>query len=62
MIPLGLTYLAAVIAWVKLPASLVATLPLVLLTFIYFDCVRYAMLVRWYARLSDHAAAHRLSL
>lgn len=62
MIPLGAAYLAAVIAWVRLPASLVVTLPLVLLTFVYFDCVRYAMLVRWYARLSDRAEAHRLSL
>jgi hypothetical protein len=60
-IPLGFAYLAAVVAWVRFPASLIGTLPVVLLTFIYFDCVRYAMLVRWYARLSDRAAARSLN-
>lgn len=56
-IPLGLTYLVAVVAWVHAPASLIATLPLVLIAFVYFDCVRYALLVRWYARLSGSALA-----
>jgi hypothetical protein len=60
MFPLGFMYLVAVVAWVRLPYSLIGTLPIVLLTFIYFDCVRYAMLVRWYARLSEHAAANEL--
>ncbi len=61
-IPVSFTYLAAVIAWAREPASLIGTLPVVLLSFIYFDCVRYAMLVRWYSRLSDRAAAHGLSI
>jgi len=25
--------------------------PLLLLTFVYFECVRYALIVRWYRRL-----------
>jgi hypothetical protein len=56
LVPVAFTYLAAVIAWVRFPASLIGTLPLVLLTFIYFECVRYALLVRWYARLSASGA------
>jgi hypothetical protein len=55
-VPVGFMYLAAVVAWVRAPASLIVTLPLVLIAFIYFDCVRYAWLVRWYARLSRASA------
>jgi hypothetical protein len=32
--------------------SLVVTAPLLLLVFVYFECVRYAIIVRWYERLA----------
>jgi len=34
------------------PRSLVFTSPLLLLTFVYCECVRYALIVRWYRRLA----------
>lgn len=33
--------------------TLILTAPLLLLVFVYFECVRYAMIVRWYAHLAD---------
>ena len=38
---------------VKAPASLVLTSPLLLLTFVYSECVRYSLIVRWYRRLAE---------
>jgi hypothetical protein len=38
---------------VKIPASLVLTAPLLLLTFVYSECVRYSLIVRWYRRLAE---------
>jgi hypothetical protein len=32
--------------------TLIVTAPLLLLIFVYFECVRYAMIVRWYERLA----------
>jgi len=32
--------------------TLIVTAPLLLLVFVYFECVRYAMIVRWYAHLA----------
>jgi uncharacterized membrane protein YgdD (TMEM256/DUF423 family) len=32
--------------------SLIATSPLLFFTFVYFECVRYAMIVRWYEKLA----------
>jgi len=44
---------------VKMPPSLVLTSPLLLLTFVYFECVRYSLIVRWYRRLAEDTP-HRL--
>jgi hypothetical protein len=47
---------ALLVLWilgVKIPASLVLTSPLLLLTFVYFECVRYSLIVRWYRRLAE---------
>jgi hypothetical protein len=38
------------------PRSLVLTAPLLFLTFIYFECVRYALIVWWYRRLAADVA------
>lgn len=38
------------------PRSLVLTAPLLFLTFIYFECVRYALIVCWYRRLAADGA------
>jgi hypothetical protein len=35
------------------PASLLVTSPLLLLTFVYCECVRYSLIVRWYRRLAE---------
>jgi hypothetical protein len=37
---------------VRIPPSLVIMTPLLFLTFTYFECVRYALIVRWYRRLA----------
>ena len=41
----------------KIPASLVATAPLLFLFFVYLECARYALVVRWYLHLSTDVAA-----
>ena len=41
----------------KVPASLVVTAPALLLLFVYLECARYSLVVRWYLRLSA-AAEH----
>ncbi|HTV74258.1 MAG TPA: hypothetical protein VME66_11195 [Candidatus Acidoferrales bacterium] len=33
--------------------TLVVTAPLLLFVFVYFECVRYAIIVRWYERLAE---------
>ncbi len=38
---------------VQIPPSLVVMTPLLFLTFIYFECVRYALIVRWYHHLAE---------
>jgi hypothetical protein len=35
------------------PVSLLFTSPLLLLTFVYCECVRYSLIVRWYRRLAE---------
>ena len=35
------------------PPSLVFTSPLLLLIFVYCECVRYSLIVRWYRRLAE---------
>ncbi len=51
--------LALAVLGVRVPASLVVTSPLLFLTFIYLESVRYALVVRWYRRLAfeDRPAA-----
>jgi hypothetical protein len=47
---------ALLVLWilgVKVSASLIVTSPLLLLTFVYFECVRYSLIVRWYRRLAE---------
>jgi hypothetical protein len=62
---LAIPYLVVLVASVVLdvvePRSLVLTAPLLLLTFVYFECVRYALIVRWYRRLATHAAPSEAS-
>jgi hypothetical protein len=52
LVPFVFALLVLAIAGVRVPPSLVLTAPLLFLTFIYFECVRYALIVRWYRRLS----------
>jgi len=40
----------------QLGRSLVLTAPLLYLTFVYFECVRYALIVWWYRRLAAGVA------
>jgi hypothetical protein len=42
---------------VELPPSLIVTSPLVLLVFVYSECVRYVLIVRWYRRLAEDSQA-----
>lgn len=51
IVPFMLVLLALVILGVRVPPSLALMSPLLLLTFVYFECVRYALIVRWYRRL-----------
>jgi hypothetical protein len=51
---------ALVLLWilgVELPPSLIVTSPLVLLVFVYSECVRYVLIVRWYRRLAEDSQA-----
>jgi hypothetical protein len=52
IVPFTLVTLALLVLGVRVPPSLVVMTPVLFLTFIYFECVRYAMLVRWYRRLA----------
>ncbi len=52
LVPFTLALLGLAILGVTAPPSLVITAPLLFFTFIYCECVRYALIVRWYARLS----------
>jgi hypothetical protein len=56
-IPYFLVLLAAIMLDVLEPRSLVFTAPLLLLTFVYFECVRYSLIVRWYRRLALNASS-----
>ena len=51
LVPFTTVLLALAIVGARVPSSLVITAPLLLLTFVYFECVRYALVVRWYRRL-----------
>jgi hypothetical protein len=52
LVPFTLAMIAFLVLGVRVPQSLVITAPLLFLTFIYFECVRYALIVRWYRRLA----------
>lgn len=51
LVPFTTVLLCLAILGVRVPPSLVVMAPLLLLTFVYFECVRYALVVRWYRRL-----------
>jgi hypothetical protein len=40
-----------IVFYVRLPQSLYAVAPLLYLSFIYLECVRYTLIVRWFRRL-----------
>ena len=52
---LGIPFFVGLVAMLVLdvlePRSLILTAPGLFLTFIYFECVRYMLIVRWYRRL-----------
>ncbi len=52
LVPFTVVMVAFLVLGVRVPESLVITAPLLFLTFIYFECVRYALIVRWYRRLA----------
>jgi hypothetical protein len=57
---LGIPFLIGLIALLVLdavePRSLIVTAPALFLTFVYFECVRYVLIVRWYGRLEARTA------
>lgn len=53
VVPAACALFALWIFGVRMPVSLVLTAPLLLLTFVYSECVRYALIVRWYRRLAE---------
>ncbi len=56
-VPYAIALSASVVLDVVEPRSLVLTAPLLLLTFVYFECVRYSLIVRWYRHLARTAAS-----
>ena len=56
LVPFTLVMLTLLVLGVRVPPSLVVTAPILFLTFIYFECVRYALIVRWYRHLSASPA------
>jgi hypothetical protein len=57
LVPFLLVMLTLIVLGVRLPPTLVVMAPLLFLTFTYFECVRYALIVRWYRRLASQAAS-----
>jgi hypothetical protein len=55
LVPFTLVMLTLLILGVRVPPSLVVTTPALFFTFIYFECVRYSLIVRWYRRLAKDA-------
>jgi hypothetical protein len=56
LVPFLIVLFGLAVLGVKIPPSLVVMAPLLFLTFIYFECVRYALIVRWYRFLSEERA------
>jgi hypothetical protein len=52
IVPFAFVMLSLLVLGVRIPPSLVIMTPLLFLTFTYFECVRYALIVRWYRRLA----------
>src|SRR5271156_1853051 len=58
LVPFTVMLTTLIVLGVKVPASIVIMAPLLFLMFIYFECVRYALIVRWYRHLAEeHPAA-----
>jgi hypothetical protein len=51
VVPIFLELVAMIVFYVRLPQSLYAVAPLLYLSFIYLECVRYTLIVRWFRRL-----------
>ncbi len=51
LVPFTTVLFGLAVLGVRAPPSLALMTPLLLLTFVYFECVRYALIVRWYRRL-----------
>jgi hypothetical protein len=51
IVPIFLELIAMIVFYVRLPQSLYAVAPLLYLSFIYLECVRYTLIVRWFRRL-----------
>ena len=51
MVPCAIAIAALEVSYIADPRTLLGTAPLLFLTFTYFECVRYVMIVRWYRRL-----------
>jgi hypothetical protein len=53
LVPFLAVLLTLLVLGVESPPSLIIMAPLLFLTFIYFECVRYALIVRWYRHLAE---------
>lgn len=53
VVPFTAVLLALAVFGVRVPSSLTLMAPVLFMTFIYFECVRYALIVRWYRRLAE---------
>ena len=51
IVPIFLELIAMIVFYVRLPESLYAFAPFLYLSFIYLECVRYLLIVRWFRRL-----------
>ncbi len=56
LVPFLIVLCGLAVLGVKLPSSLIVMAPLLFMTFIYFECVRYALIVRWYRHLAEERA------
>ncbi len=57
VVPVFLELVAMIVFYVRLPQSLYAVAPLLYLSFIYLECVRYTLIVRWFRRLQVEPTA-----
>ena len=56
-VPFTFVMITLLVLGVRVPPSLVVMTPALFFTFIYFECVRYALIVRWYRHLCGENAA-----